>query len=62
MTYNLDQALVFLHAEDAILAKLLYRNHNQHGKSKLFNYLKRVRRSVFFLEKDRVLDLSRSGE
>ena len=60
--YSLEQALTLLVAEAEVLHKLLYRNHNQHGASRLFNYLKRVDKTLAFLPKEAVLRLSRTGE
>lgn len=62
MKYSLEQALTLLIAEAEVLHKLLYRNHNQHGTSRLFNYLKRVEKTLAFLPKEGVLQLSRTGE
>ena len=58
----MDEALGLLQVEESLLGKLLYRNQNQHGKSKLFNYLKRVRRTLLFLPRDRVSELNKLGE
>jgi len=60
--FVLDEALGLLRQEEELLGKLLYRNHNQHGKAKLFTYLRRVRRSLPNLQRDATSDLCRAGE
>ena len=60
--YATGEALALLAEEESTLGKLLYRNQNQHGKSKLFAFLKRVKRCLPFLQRDRVSELCRAGE
>lgn len=60
--YSLHSALQMLESEAAILHRLYYRNHNQHGKSKLFGYLKQVKKTIPFLNMDQVLQLNKNGE
>jgi len=57
----MEEELSLLFAELSILAKIIHRNHNQHGKSKLFNYLKRVKKMLAFLSKESVLAVHKNG-
>lgn len=57
----MEEELSLLFAELGILAKMIHRNHNQHGKSKLFNYLKRVKKMLAFLSKESVLAVHKNG-
>ena len=60
--YSLEQALLLLEAETQVLHRLLYRNHNQHGTSRLFNYLCRLEKSLTYLPRKGVLNLSKAIE
>jgi len=58
---QMEEELSLLFAELDVLAKILYRNHNQHGRTKLFNYLKRVKKTLAFLSRESVVVVHKSG-
>ena len=59
----MDVALKSLESESLILGRLIYRNKNQHGKTQIFGFLKRVSKTLAFLiPTDRVRQLSEQSE
>ena len=60
--YTLGWAEKVLPTEVDILKKILYRNHNQHGKTQLFGYLSRIDKTLgAFLTSRAIAELDEVG-
>ena len=59
----MDRALNLLKEEEAVLSKLLIRNSKQHGKTRIFGYLKRVQKNIQnYLKTEDLRSLLSDGE